>query len=302
VGSQRAKGSATLTPDTVAAIVDWYGSTGRDLAFRRTSDPYAVLVSEAMAQQTQAERAAAYWERFMTRFPTVETLAAATPADVLREWQGLGYNRRALALWRAACVIRDEHGGQVPDDIDTLRRLPGVGPYTARAVAAIAFGQPVGAVDVNVRRVLGRIIAGPHGLPEIATQAAADRAAATADPASWTHAVMDLGASVCRPRRPRCDSCPVRTWCRYAGTEAEPIAARANPRATPFPATTRWLRGRIIDRLRAASDDAWTALDEPIGDHPLDRVHAAAEALANEGLVEIARRSPTSIDARLATA
>jgi A/G-specific adenine glycosylase len=302
VGSQRAKGSATLTPDTVAAIVDWYGSTGRDLAFRRTSDPYAVLVSEAMAQQTQAERAAAYWERFMTRFPTVETLAAATPADVLREWQGLGYNRRALALWRAACVIRDEHGGQVPDDIEALERLPGVGPYTARAIAAIAFGQPVGAVDVNVRRVLGRIIAGPHGLPEIATQAAADRAAATADPASWTHAVMDLGASVCRPRRPRCDSCPVRTWCRYAGTEAEPIAARANPRATPFPATTRWLRGRIIDRLRAARGDTWTALDEPIGDHPLDRVHAAAEVLANEGLVEIARRSPTSMDARLATA
>src|SRR5689334_8191102 len=114
--------------ELAAALVGWYRVNGRDLAFRRRSDPYAVLVSEAMAQQTQADRAAAYWERFMTRFPSVDALAQATPADVLREWQGLGYNRLSLALWRAARTIRDDYGGRVPDSIEELERLPGVGP------------------------------------------------------------------------------------------------------------------------------------------------------------------------------
>ena len=142
------------------AILDWYAAHGRTLAFRATTDPYAILVSEAMAQQTQAARAGEAWIRFMEAFPTAEALAAATPADVLRAWQGLGYNRRALNLWRAARQIVEVHGGEVPADLRALEALPGVGPYTARAVAAIAFGMPVGAVDTNVRRVLGRMVAG----------------------------------------------------------------------------------------------------------------------------------------------
>src|SRR6186713_552015 len=142
------------------AILAWYAEHGRTLAFRNTGDPYAILVSEAMAQQTQAARAASHWKRFMERFPTLHALAAATPADVLRAWQGLGYDRRALALWRAARIVVLGHGGQLPSDVTQLEALPGVGPYTARAVAAIAFGAPVGAVDVNVRRVIGRIVAG----------------------------------------------------------------------------------------------------------------------------------------------
>ena len=200
----------TLPPAVRAGILRWYGEHRRTLAFRRTSDPYGVLVSEAMAQQTRAERAAAYWEPFMELFPTVEALAAATPADVLRAWQGLGYDRRGLALWRAARVIRDEHGGRVPASIEALEALPGVGPYTARAVAAIAFGRPVGAVDVNVRRVLGRIVGGSKRLPAKDVQALADAAVPAADPATWTHALMDLGATVCRSWVPRCDECPVR--------------------------------------------------------------------------------------------
>jgi A/G-specific adenine glycosylase len=143
-----------------AAILGWYAERGRPLAFRRTTDPYAILVSEAMAQQTQASRAAASWERFMATFPTVGALAAASPADVLRAWAGLGYDRRALALWRAARVIVEDHDGRVPSSVEELQALPGVGPYTARAVAALAYGVPVGAVDVNVRRVLGRVAAG----------------------------------------------------------------------------------------------------------------------------------------------
>ena len=294
---------AALISDVRDAILDWYSTHGRTLAFRRTSDPYAVLVSEVIAQQTQAERAAARWDRFMARFPTVESLAAASPADVLREWQGLGYDRRGLALWRAARVIRDEHGGRVPASIEALEALPGVGPYTARAVGAIAFGIPVGAVDVNVERVIGRITGGAEPLGRRDVQAAADRIVSTTDPATWTHAVMDFGATVCRPRNPRCDDCPVRASCATGRSGARTVVAR--PRrtrsTTPFPATNRWLRGRILDRLREAPPMTWMSLDAPIGTHGLDRVHRAASALAADGMIEIRSTGEGGVRARLTT-
>jgi A/G-specific adenine glycosylase len=292
-----------LTSAPRRAILRWYALHGRTLAFRRTSHPYAVLVSEAMAQQTQAERAAARWERFMERFPTVEALASAAPAAVLREWQGLGYDRRALALWRAARIIRDEHGGQVPSSVEALEALPGVGPYTARAVAAIAFGRRVGAVDVNVSRVIGRFFGGTERMPARDVQLIADGVVATGDPATWTHALMDLGAAVCRPRTPRCADCPVRAWCRYAaeGPADRPTAITTRRPPTPFPGTTRWLRGRILDRLRAAPGDTWVALDGPIGTHDLGHVHRAAAALAGEGMVELRRGEAATVHARLAT-
>ena len=148
-------------PDALRdAILAWYDARGRSLPFRGTTDPYAVLVSEVMAQQTQIARVAAAWSAFMAAFPTIGDLAAASPADVLRAWRGMGYNRRALNLWRAARVVVSEHAGRLPEDVAALERLPGIGPYTARAVAAIAFGSAVGAVDTNVRRVLGRAVGG----------------------------------------------------------------------------------------------------------------------------------------------
>ncbi len=299
---------AGIEPAARDALLDWYAERGRPLAFRRTADPYAVLVSEAMAQQTQAARAAASWERFMARFPTVEILASASPAEVLRAWRGLGYDRRALALRLAAIKIRDEHGGRVPDSIQALEALPGVGPYTARAVAAIAFDRPVGAVDVNVRRVLGRMVAGdPGALSTRALQVVADRAVPCDRPAAWTHAVMDLGATICRARGPRCDECPVRPWCRFAATDGRESGDACRPPRRrppqPFPATTRWLRGRILDRLRAAPGDSWVALDEPIGAHDLGRVRTAALAMAGDGLLELEEMTSTgSLRARLATA
>ena len=289
------------------AILAWYREHGRTLVFRRTTDPYAVLVAETMAQQTQAARAASYWERFIDRFPSVAALAAASTADVLREWQGLGYDRRALNLSRAARVVVDRHGGRLPDTVGDLEALPGIGPYTARAVAAIAFGRPVGAVDVNVRRVLGRLVAGDRdAIPASQMQALADRAVPVDAPGMWTHAVMDLGATVCLPRRPRCEACPVRAWCRYAtGTPPSTTLRRAPLHgSTPaFRSTNRWLRGRILDRLRAAHGEAWVHLDEPIGDHDLDRVRAAATAMASDGLIELAEKAETgTVRARLATA
>lgn len=285
-----------LPPAARAAILAWYRERGRPLAFRRTTDPYAILVSEAMAQQTQAARAAAFWERFMVRFPTVDDLAAATPADVLRVWAGLGYDRRALALWRAARVIVSEHGGRVPDSVTALQALPGVGPYTARAVAALAYGVAVGAVDVNVRRVLGRVVAGSEsGLSTRDLQAVADEAVPSDAPGAWTHALMDLGATVCRPRTPACPACPALAWCRYAtdGGAGAGAAPRPTPGrvlrapAAPFPSTTRWLRGRILDRLRGLPDGRWATISGPIGDHDGPAVRAAVRALAREGMIEL---------------
>jgi A/G-specific adenine glycosylase len=282
--------------DARRAILDWYATEARPLAFRRTSDPYAVLVSEAIAQQTQAARAAERWERFMARFPTVESLAAATPADVLREWQGLGYDRRGMNLWRAARIIVRDHGGRVPSDVVALEALPGIGPYTARAVAAIAYGIPVGAVDTNVRRVLTRITADVGAAPTTrAVQALADASVPPDAPAAWTHALMDLGATICRAGRTDCGVCPARPWCRSASSE--PTAARprtavtrpaiVRPAAVPFPSSNRWLRGRVLDRLRAADGDAFVVVVAPIGVHDRAAVDRAVDGLAHDGLVEL---------------
>jgi A/G-specific adenine glycosylase len=286
----------SIPPAAQAAILAWYQDHGRALPFRRTNDPYPVLVSEAMAQQTQAARAGEAWVRFIERFPTAEALAAASPADVLRAWRGLGYNRRALNLQRAARRIVEVHRGRVPPDIRSLLELPGVGPYTARAVAAIAFGEPVGAVDTNVRRVLGRILAGdPAAMSAARLQRAADGAVPKDRAADWAHALMDVGATVCRPRRPDCEACPARTWCAFAGG-SRPVAAvrgvASRRRPSPaFATTSRWLRGRIVERLRAASARTWTRVEGPIGMHDESAVAAALIALARDGLIELDRRS-----------
>lgn len=291
-------------------MLDWYAEEGRFLAFRATRDPWAILVSEFMAQQTQAARAAEAWARFLVEFPTAVVLAEATPAAAIRAWRGLGYNRRALALRDAAIRIVDVHGGRVPDDLEALLRLPGVGPYTARAVAALAFGQSVGAVDTNVRRVLGRVLGGVAGIDARALQVAADGLVPSDHPGLWTHALMDIGATFCKRRNPRCAECPMQPWCRYAAeaaTTQTSTAATASPapRRVPWPATvsepfrttSRWLRGRILDQLRDATGGAWVTFDEAIGDHDPATVAASLNRLARERLVEL--RAGSLIEARL---
>jgi A/G-specific adenine glycosylase len=216
-----------------SAVLDWYAANARDLAFRRTSDPWSVLVSEVIAQQTQASRAAEAWTRFIDQFPTPAALAAASPATAIRAWRGLGYNRRAIALRAAAIAIVEEHGGEVPRTFDALIRLPGVGPYTARAVLAIAFDQPVAALDTNIRRVVGRAFLGGEGaLARRELQSRADTYVPPEHAAAWTHALMDVGAAFCRKRDPRCEACPLAGHCRYlvAGRPASPGGWRA-PRA-----------------------------------------------------------------------
>jgi A/G-specific adenine glycosylase len=284
------------------AALAFFDTEGRSFPFRGVADPWAILVSEVMAQQTQAARAAEAWRGFMTTYPTPAVLADAPTADVLRAWRGLGYNRRAVSLQRAAAAIVAEHGGRVPSDVASLERLPGVGPYTARAVASLAFETPVGAVDTNVRRVLSRLVgAEPGSLPARDIQALADAMVDPARPGDWTLAVMDVGATRCRPVRPDCPRCPLRSWCRTARARAlgdgpGARSARRPPatRDVPFQATSRWLRGRIVERLRDATAGAWIAFDAPIGDHDRAAVGRALEALAVDGLLEHRAGDPPS--------
>lgn len=292
----------SLPGEARLAILDWFDATGRAFPFRGVRDPYAILVSETMAQQTQIARASERWGTFMARFPTVGALAEASPADVLREWRGLGYNRRAINLQRAARKIVARHDGTVPDDLRALEALPGVGPYTARAVAALAFGRRVGAVDTNVRRVLGRVVGSISELAPRELQAIADDAVPGDRPGDWTHALMDLGATICRPARPDCAACSVQQWCRYAvgpaltsrvavepGARSGSLSGRRSIRTTrgvPFPTTTRWLRGRLLDRLRDAIDERWTEIDPALGQHGADAILHALESMAGDGLIE----------------
>ena len=293
-----------------AAVLGWFRANARPLAFRRTSDPWAILVSEFMAQQTQAARAAQAWERFLVEFPTAAVLAEASPAAALRAWRGLGYNRRALSLRAAAREIVERHGGSVPSDLEALDALPGVGPYTARALAALAFGQRFGAVDTNVRRVLGRaLFVEPPATGEL--QATADAIVPADRPGEWTHALMDVGATFCRPRNPRCPECPVQPWCRYAARAASAAPASdpavAGPPRRPagstakpaFQSTSRWLRGRILDRLRDAQPREWVQLDTPIGTHDLTAIARAVAAMAGQDLLDVDRNDSGELRARL---
>lgn len=264
-------------------MLKWYGPRARPLRIREARDPWAILVSEVMAQQTQIARVDEAWAIFMERYPTPRSLAHASTAEVVRAWAGLGYNRRAVNLQRAAAKIESEHGGQVPSELATLQELPGVGPYTARAVAAIAFGEAVAAVDTNVRRVVSRMTGEP--LSEKRLQAAADTLVVRGDPATWTHASMELGATVCVSRRPRCEACPVAPWCASAGRVEVP-ERRTQAAGIPFEQTTRWLRGRIVDRLRALDEGAWSHLPEAIGVHGQAEIAAAVSGLERDGLLE----------------
>jgi len=248
--TRRSLTDAPALPKIRSALLAWYSAAHRDFPWRRTSDPYAVLVSEVMLQQTQASRVALRFPLFMERFPSVEALAHATESEVLAAWSGLGYNRRALALRRAAAKVAATGW---PRDIATLERMPGIGPYTARALLSLAFGEPVGAVDTNVRRWLMRRFGLAPAIPPRDLQRLADglaQAGDAADAAAWTHASMEFGAAICASRSPRCETCPV----------AEGCPSRANPgrvtvpRQAVFAGSDRALRGALLRALTSAPE------------------------------------------------
>jgi A/G-specific adenine glycosylase len=238
----------------VAAVLAWGDTHLRDLPWRATRDPWAVLVSEVMAQQTGVDRVVGYYHAFLGRFPTPADCAAAAAGDVVRLWAGLGYNRRALNLHRCAQTVVERHGGALPEDLGALLALPGVGPYTARAVLAFAFERRVGVVDTNVGRVLARWEG--RSLRPAEAQARADGLVPAGAGRSWVwnQAVMELGGTVCRRRRPGCVSCPVRAWCAWAASglaAPDPADGSAGVSAGQprFEGSDRQGRGRLVDAL-----------------------------------------------------
>jgi A/G-specific adenine glycosylase len=199
-------------------LLAWWARHARALPWRRTCDPYAILVSEVMLQQTQVARVSEYWPRFLARYPTIDDLAAASADAVHASWAGLGYYARARNLHAAARAVVRDHDGAFPRDPDRLRQLPGIGRYTAAAVASIAFGADVGAVDTNVARVLGRVFRLRGRTRSAARARRTWQLACTLVPAGragdWNQALMDLGATICTARAPRCARCPVASTCR----------------------------------------------------------------------------------------
>jgi A/G-specific adenine glycosylase len=272
------------------SLAAWADGARRDLPWRRTRDPWAVLVSELMLQQTQVARVVPRYLAFLTRFPTPADTAAALVAEVVREWAGLGYNRRAVNLHRAAVEIVDRHGGTLPGTLAGLVALPGVGPYTARAVLAFAFEADVGVVEVNSARVLARAVAGrPLGAPE--AQALADALVPPGRGWAWNQAMLDLGATICTKSAPRCGSCPLATDCAWRGSALPDPAvgsAGCGSRQSTFAGSDRQGRGRLVDALRLgpvplaalAETAGWPA--EP------ERAERVASTLVTDGLAVVA--------------
>jgi A/G-specific adenine glycosylase len=263
------------------ALLEWYRPRADRYPWRGRPDPYRVLVSEIMLQQTQASRVASAFERFVDVFPNVRVLAAASRADVLRAWGSLGYNRRAVSLHAAARELVARHGGHVPSDPDALRTLPGVGPYTAAAVASIAFGAVVPAIDTNVARVVRRVRFGADGVPPVAVHEAATACIDRSDPGRWNQALMDLGRDVCRPT-PRCDRCPLAQGCAFRRAGAAPV--RDGRRQSPFHGSFRQVRGSVVRTLRSCRS---ASLGELAGKlhQSLGLVAEAVRSLSEDGLV-----------------
>ncbi len=238
-------------------VLAWYTRAGRDLPWRDAAcSAWGVLVSEVMLQQTPVARVLPAWQAWLDRWPTAAALAAAPAGEAIRQWGRLGYPRRALRLHEAAAAITAQHGGQVPSDHAELLALPGVGAYTAAAVASFAFGQRHPVVDTNVRRVLARAVGGA-ARPPAAPTAAQWRLAATLVPdsapraARWAVATMELGALVCTARAPRCPVCPVADHCAWQAA-GRPAAHGPRPRGQAYAGTDRQVRGRLLAALREA--------------------------------------------------
>lgn len=286
------------------ALLEWYRRHGRGaLPWRVVRDPYYTLVSEFMLQQTQVDRVVPKFEAFIARFPSIPALAAASAGEVVREWQGLGYNMRAARLHETARVVVERFGGVMPSETHLLRQLPGVGPYTAAAIRAFGFDLDDAPLDVNIRRIVHRVFFGLEH-PARATMRELDaRALATAAPGlahDWNSAMMDLGASLCTARAPKCLICPLRDMCAAAPIDAALLeearrdhAKVPSPQnAIPWERTRRFARGRIVERLRALPPgqrisllDLHSDLEPLMPERSLEDVRDLVAILEQDGLI-----------------
>ncbi|MGD8149214.1 A/G-specific adenine glycosylase [Ornithinimicrobium sp. Y1694] len=283
--------SVPARPETLhTRILSWYAVAQRDLPWRRPGcSPWGVLVSEVMLQQTPVARVRPVWERWLERWPTPTDLADDPAGEAVRAWDRLGYPRRALRLHAAAAAIRDEHGGQVPSEEQILRTLPGVGDYTAAAVAAFAFGRRTTVVDTNVRRVHARLVTGT-ALPSPSLTRAEVALATTllpqddAESARWNVAVMELGALVCTARSPRCGECPVADLCAWRLAGSPPYDGPPR-RGQAWAGTDRQCRGLMVQLLREATEPVPGRRLRELWPDALQR-DRCLDALVADGLVE----------------
>jgi A/G-specific adenine glycosylase len=286
----------TAPPQAVEAavpqpsILSWYRAHGRDLPWRHTRDPYRILVAEVMLQQTQVDRVLPKYEQWLSAFPSLASLAEAPTAEVIRLWAPLGYNSRAVRLQAIARQCVADFGGGMPASFDELRQLKGVGRYTAGAIACFAYEQPVTFWDTNVRRVLSRLFRGPDAqLPEAELEALAAQALPQGDAYDWHQALMDLGATICLARNPRCDVCPAMDVC--AAHPAILFAPRllaerkATYQAQRFETTNRYFRGRVVDALRHQSPLPIDELAAHLGRDDAAWLESLVAGLARDGLL-----------------
>lgn len=278
----------------VKEVLDWYQAVGRNLPWRQTRDPYRILVSEIMLQQTQVTRVLEKYHEFLSAFPTVQDLAKASPAAVITVWKGLGYNRRALFLQRTAQAVVDEHGGIFPQTLEALIALPGVGDYTARAVLSFAFEQSVPMMDTNHRRFYQRVLFGIDPKKDKELLIAAEELLPRNDAYNWNQALMDFGSSICTTRAPRCLDCPIAKQCK-AFPDREKLetvfAKKKKKKTVRFRDTDRYYRGRIIDQLREDGKTSIAAFAKRFDDIPRDRLDRIITQLIQDGLINKQNRS-----------
>jgi A/G-specific adenine glycosylase len=276
--------------DFSTTLIRWYDANARALPWRSPGvTPWGVLVSEVMLQQTPAARIAPIWDQWMIRWPTPAGLAADSPGEVVRAWGRLGYPRRALRLHETAVAVVARHDGKVPSSYEELLALPGVGSYTAAAVAAFGFGQRQAVLDTNVRRVHARVLRGEADVttaaPTVAERAQALALVPTHDPARHSIAVMELGAVVCTARAPSCDACPLIASCVWHHAGRPPSKTTRKPQ--PYAGTDRQVRGRLLGVLRDSADPVDKAALDTAWDDDVQRERALAGLLA-DGLVQAA--------------
>ncbi len=234
------------------ALLNWYDKNRRDLPWRKTRDPYRIWLSEIMLQQTRVVAVLEHYRLFLKRFPNVRTLAAAPESTVLAAWSGLGYYRRARMLRRCAQKIVQEHRGRFPQTSEALQTLPGIGLYTAAAIASIAFAEPVGVVDGNVERVLQRLAGSSLTSKEMWQRAQSNLSQAR--PADFNQSMMELGAMVCTPRQPKCETCPIRRWCATQGEAPRTTEPRSQSRKDVwYTLDQQDTQVRLVQRSNSAS-------------------------------------------------
>ena len=275
-----------------ATLIDERISVQRDLPWRRTRDPWGILVSEVMLQQTQVDRVRHAWPLFLASFPTPSACAEKGQAAVVRQWEGMGYHRRAVALYRCAVKIVEEFEGIVPESEAALRSLPGIGPYTANAILAFAFERDVAVVDTNVARILSRAVAGTPLTQRQSQEIADDLVKANK---GWAHnqAMLDFGAMVCRSS-PLCDGCPLKKSCRWARSgfadpdPASKTAGTARPQAA-FAGSDRQIRGKLLSLARAGRQNLEdiSELEKEVGEL---RVQRLISSLVDDALVKVTAR------------